>query len=512
MDKLPNEILDLILNEADFRGWKALRPTCKKLACLTTPRLFEHVHCGLFVESIQKVHSIATTTHLSPLVKKLTYHAELLPYFEDVDAWEKFINLRPPFSLYYQIHCFERGLPILPSGDMSYREAKSAALTIWEKLPRYDPALDLEHHYRQYQRYYEEQQDWSEERSEPFLHALSQLPNLVHAEVSGQEIGNPKNHGPVWSTLLPEILQGPDNWKFIDSNEEDSLGKSLDGAQQITDLLKAICQRQNCRNVQPLQSLKFSTDNNVFWSQAMQNPGPQKSYVGFNPLEVEPRVFAMKSAFGQLTSLNLSVEFDAQQDRREWIAGGMRTFLREAKALQDLRLGYIGGLRSIFHSEDPDQHLSDALQVLGDIHWSTLRSLTYSFKTEEDLLIDLLKRHCSTLRRLQLIDMTFAPGGTWASVNLQIPHILKLEHVYFESLCDKITGYGGAGLFELWEDGAYERSILNYCLHGGPPPIIYPRDWNTAHPDQPIVDHLTGDPEADEDAYSTTVAEEGEEI
>ncbi|KAL1618483.1 hypothetical protein SLS54_007211 [Diplodia seriata] len=498
MDALPEELLDLIAAECDFVSLKRLRGTCKVLARLTVPRIFEHVHVGMFMESLQKICCIAAHSDFRKMVRKLTYHGELLPYFENREEYAERIDMRPPFSLFYQMYCYEKGLPVLPSGDMRYREAKSAALAIWTKLPKVDPELDLDAYYQEYQRIWEEQQEWDEERTQILRRAICNLPKLEMAEVSTQEMGTPKNHGPVWGRLLPRILQGPDDWKFIDSNEEASLGVSLDGAQQITHLLKALCERTS----RPVRSLKFATSNNVFWCQATRLPIVHQSLwpAELGGLEIDGRVYEMRYAFQNLTHLELLISFDHFWDRRDWIGSGMRAFLQEAKKLERLHFGY-----SEETKDREDDRWDDPLQILGDIHWPVLHTLRASFTTRENLLVGLLKRHSATLKRLSMVDMALSRAhGSWASIIEQIPHILKLEHIYVESLWDSTCeDNGGAGLFEFWEGGAYERSIMNYCINGGQLPLIYPRDWNQVHPDEPTLDYFA--PLRDNDS------EEGEE-
>ncbi|EKG20800.1 hypothetical protein MPH_01884 [Macrophomina phaseolina MS6] len=398
------------------------------------------------------------------------------------------------------MYCYEKGLRVLPSGDMRYREAKRAALAIWSKLPRVDPELDLDAYFAVYQSIWEEQQEWDEERSAILRRAICNLPNLEAAEVLTQEMGMPKNHGPVWGRLLPRILQGPDDWKFIDSNEEASLGVSLDGAQQISHLLTALCERAE----KPVRSLKFSTSNHVFWSQSTRLPLVQPSVwpEELGSLEVHSRVYDMRRAFQNLTHLELLISFDQNWDRRDLIGGGMKAFLCEAKNLENLHFGY-----SEETKDREDDRWDDPLQVLGDIHWPALHTLHASFTTRESLLIGLFKRHAATLRHLSLVDMALARAqGSWASVIEKIPHILKLEYIYVESLWDSsCEENGGAGLFEFWEGGAYERSIMDYCINGGPPPLIYPRDWNQAHPDKPTLDYfapLGGSDSEDDDEGS----------
>ncbi|KAL1649293.1 hypothetical protein SLS58_001868 [Diplodia intermedia] len=450
MDALPEELLDLIVAECDFVSLKRLRGTCKVLARLTVPRIFEHVHVGMFMESLQKICCIAAHSDFRKMVRKLTYHGELLPYFENREEYAERIDMRPPFSLFYQMYCYEKGLPVLPSGDMRYREAKSAALAIWTKLPKVDPELDLDAYYKEYQRIWEEQQEWDEERTQILRRAICNLPKLEMAEVSTQEMGTPKNHGPVWGRLLPRILQGPDDWKFIDSNEEASLGS--------------------------------------LWPAELGG------------LEIDGRVYEMRHAFQNLTHLELLISFDHFWDRRDWIGSGMRAFLQEAKKLEKLHFGY-----SEETKDREDDRWDDPLQILGDIHWPVLHTLRASFTTRENLLVDLLKRHSATLKRLSMVDMALSRAhGSWASIIEQIPHILKLEHIYVESLWDSTCeDNGGAGLFEFWEGGAYERSIMNYCINGGQLPLIYPRDWNQVHPDEPTLDYFA--PLRDNDS------EEGEE-
>ncbi|KAF4313115.1 chromatin modification-related protein eaf7 protein [Botryosphaeria dothidea] len=486
MDQLPEELLDLVIDECDFTSLKHLRCACRTLARLTAPHIFEHVHIGMFTDSLRKLCSIAAHADLHKMVKRLTYHGELLPYFENRDEYAERIDMRPPFSLFYQMYCFQRGLPVLPSGDMRYREAKSAALAIWTKLPKVDPELDLDVYFRDYQSIWEEQQEWGEERSAILRRAICNLPNLEAADVLTQEMGMPKNHGPVWGRLLPCILQGPDDWKFIDSNEEASLGVSLDGAQQISHLLKALCERTG----RPVRSLKFSTSNHVFWSQSTKLPlvHPSVWPEELGSLEVHSRVYDMRRAFRNLTHLELLISFDQNWDRRDLIGGGMKAFLHEAKSLENLHFGY-----SEETKDREDDRWDDPLQILGDIHWPALHTLHASFTTREHLLTDLFKRHASTLRHLSLVDMALAKAqGSWASIIEKIPHILKLEYIYVESLWDSTCEEnGGAGLFEFWEGGAYERSIMDYCINGGQPPLIYPRDWNQAHPDQPTLDYFT---------------------
>lgn len=485
MDELPEELLDLIVGACDFASLKKLRATCKKLSRLTTPPLFEHVHFGMFLESLQKLCSIAAHQDYRKLVKRLTYHGELLPYFENKEEYAERIDMRPPFSLFYQMYCFEKDLPVLPSGDMRYREAKSAALAIWTKLAKVDPDLDLDAYFNEYQSIWEEQQEWDEDRSAVLRRAICNLPSLESADVSTQEMGTSKNHGPVWGRFLPRILQGPDDWKFIDSNEEASLGVSLDGAQQITHLLRALCERTG----KPVKSLKFSTSNNVFWCQTTRLPLVSQSISppDLGGMEIDGRVYEMRHAFRQLTHLQLLISFDHFWDRRDWIGSGMRAFLQEAKSLENLHFGYTEESR-----DREDHRWDDPLQILGDIHWPVLHTLHASFTTREDLLLNLFKRHSATLRRLSLVDMALARAhGSWASIIDKIPHMMNLEHIYVESLWDSTCDEnGGAGLFEFWEGGAYERSIMNYCIHGGPPPLIYPRDWNLAHPDQPTLDYF----------------------
>ncbi|KAF2140646.1 uncharacterized protein K452DRAFT_288744 [Aplosporella prunicola CBS 121167] len=508
MDELPDELIELIFESCDFKSYKSLRLTCKNLARVVVPRIYEHVHCGLFPKNLERLRNISTHPELRHMVRRFTFHGELLPHYNTKKEWERQIDLRPSFKSFFDVYCKKAGLSdeimALPGYWEENREYRRAALEVYEGIPRYRHTKDeLTACWDNYQKYRMEQDVWGPLSSRMFSNALARLPNLRDAAMVTGRFGEVKKHGPVWGELLREILQGPEDWKYIPAREHDNLRvhSQLEGVRQLTDLLEALCNRKSSNPSEHVQSLEFFTGNEVFWIQRSDGEVIVPHCYTREELLASsngayPRIYAMRGAFEHLKKLDLTICFLIFEDDVESITEGMKTFLREARVLEELRFEWSEENLIGLVTNEP---LCDPLEDLEDVYWPRLRSLHLSFTTKERNLLALFKRHAATLRDLSLKDMFIAQAqGTWKNVIEQLPKVLKLETIYLEALWDYTWEGKGACLFEWYEGGAYELSIINYCLHGGPPPIIYPEEWNKLHPDDPAP---TADLEDEDDEW-----------
>lgn len=501
MNQLPAEVLDAILQPCDFQSLKHLRLTCKRLNDAAAPCVFRRVHMGLFKEGVNRLERIAAHPTLSGYVKNLSFHGELLPKYRSQVQWEAFIDLRGPFQSFLNARLkeWEARLGHEPQDDQ-YEEVRIQANKDYEQLPKHTKTpSELEHHFYLYQSYRREQEDWDDlQEGARFRAAICKLVKLKEAKMVQSNAD--ANQQPVWRSLLPKILQGPADWRTFRFHGGSSLVEDTDwydfqGVRHLALLLEALVLRGVVHPKDPVTTLVAFTKGDAFWTESFRAPGevctllplPQQNANSLsNTLRnaistvisgIEPGTYAVSNAtlamlpaFINLTRLHVKVWF-SEADDTDSIVYGWAAFLREARAVEDLDLEF---QEENYRGFASDEILVNLLPKIRDVTWPKLRVLSLMLMTSQSDLIDLLKRHASTLRELRLIDSTLKKlDGQWEDIIRQIPEFLKLDTIWMESLMDDTIEVGHEALFERFEaGGAYEEAVQQYLLHGGEFPIL----------------------------------------
>ena len=468
MEQLPVELLDMIFEHADFSAVKNVRLTCKALAKPAAAHLFHDLHLLLSLEHLHKLEKIANHPELRDLVKCFTFHGELLPALDMREAWERLIDLRPSRSMLLDIR--EREERALKGRQLSPDELSEIRRIVndeREALLRHTKSPEeLDLHFKQYQVLYNEQSNWSDDREgEQFRQAFRQLRNLTRAEVV-ENYQSSNKRTPGWFALVPRILLGPDNWWRLraSSTENRQMRRQLTSIQHLSCLLESVVLKNKTHPKSPVTNMTIVTGGDAFWCQRHRLLPDMEASNSLN-LHVE----AMKFAFSHLTHLRFKVWF-MEHDFTDALTAGLALFLREARLLEYLSLEFVE--EKLVGVEENDQ-LCDMLVYLEDVTWPRLRELALTLTSTEEAFLRLLERHSNTLKVLRLLDSSLrVAGGAWVNILLKIPSILKLEKVYLEALIDGTIEIGKPCLFEINENGAYEKAFEDYLLGRGEFPIL----------------------------------------
>ena len=133
-------------------------------------------------------------------------------------------------------------------------------------------------------------------------------------------------------------------------------------------------------------------------------------------------------------------------------------FLRSAPNLEMLRVEFIEDCAN----GAEDSHF-DLLAHLISGSWPQLKWLTLNLSTTEQSLKSFLGKIGSSLRALNLENVTFFENcGSWGNLLTEMPKLLALDSVYLENLCEARQGQFADSLI-FFEDA--ENSSAPFSCH-----------------------------------------------
>ena len=456
MDRLFSEAPGAFLFACDFTDLKNVRLVCKALADAVAPLLFQHVHMGLFPSGLSRLESIANHPVLSKYVKSFTFHGDLLPFYAGgLQEWERKIDLRPPLAEFIVNRVTETGT----SSDIdSFRRE-------YENLPKHNKTeAELEHHYKLYEQYRQEQLQWENEREgHRARDAFCKLPNLCEAVVVQSHRDASGKRAPVWKSLLPLILQSPENWTLRNiAYQVEQNRRRIQSVAHLTCLLEALAARAPVYTDCPVTSLASITNGDCFWRQ-LHRPGAAEQNA-MTPT-VSHWLQSMEPAFIFLRRIDFRCRF-FETENPPIIAAGLVQLLKQAVDLEELSLEF---LEENLKGVKDDEVLCDILHYLSPISWPKLRKLALHLVTTEQSLLAFLMRHAASIRELRLIDSVFKKKtGTWISLLRQLPGHLSLEKVVLQDLQDDSLDEDADNLFDdAHSSGEYEQAIKSFVLRQG---------------------------------------------
>ena len=225
IDRLPPELLDLILQSCDCSSLRNLRLASSWTRDLSTPLLFEHVCLTLFDYSLDNFRRISRS-RLAHHVKTVTYFSDSLPQYTRAE-WEARIDGRP---FHWQwVHVRRREIrSICPLGDAGHASADLCDACHhrlynlrreYDNLPRHDFSVRrLDDAWISYSQLCEEQWQWREDcQGLLFKESFALLPNVSDARVTNvatcmHAVQDETAVSTYWTRLRRLTLLGPESW------------------------------------------------------------------------------------------------------------------------------------------------------------------------------------------------------------------------------------------------------------------------------------------------------------
>ena len=496
MDTLPPELLLMIVRYVKhdpkltrpesgatvFHDLKSLRLTCKTLADIVTPSLFQEHYVGLFDKSLANFVALSKHPVIHKLVKQINFVGDVLPKLKNQKEWEEDIDLRPRSWEYIEQYVAERlhKLPsyhilksswqsLKPMDTPDYENLRTEANDAYHALPRHELNVrDLHLHWREYINHSQQQEAWGEAEDQKFIEAFARLPNLYHAYNTLSDLCHDMSDPP-----LPSVRKAILTFE-TEARHDDLWTERLVHMKHAKCLLQAIEFRAN--HMKP--GYTSITDVNIsnYGEQAFGIPIPPEPMPGWTSLPND--VHLTFAGFEHLTQLDLDIShfLPSNEDldfigglnggapqlhaRGEALVSEVRAMLTRLDKVVDLRLRFYPSGPGNLHLVDSSR---DMLGMLGPLVYPHLKFLELSITTTRETLLGFLCRHSKTLRELNL-EMCDLIGDNpcWESVISQLPRKLSLEKIHFESLAEN----GGEPLFSVFNE-EHQKLVEGWVLNGG---------------------------------------------
>lgn len=461
MDRLfPVELLELICDFTEFATLKNLRLTCKTLADITTPRLFSHFYMGFFPTHLTRLIQLAENPTLSACIKHFTLVGDILPDFGSQEAYEKLIDLRPPWSTFRAAYTKQRSVSAVPAAlahdhlhscDLSSPPAlldpheRMQLSAEYASLPRHNlTPSDVSKHYQKWNLLRQQQLSWSDHEHALFARAFATLPNLVIVSNKRCEFSD-NNVAPPWKSLRRGILVGPDDWmmgigaEVTDGPRHNSqtIWEDPVHMEHTVALMAGILERAKQPHVSPIQTLQL---RNIASQPFLK---PASSYTTRPPYQCT--MTPSMDAFRHLRFLRLDINYElwvgthgSQFTRIHSLLTQLSNMLTSAINLQHLNLNLVDDDFDFEDLIDAEMlEIEDLLTHLGTPSLPALHTLELSCTTTQKSLKTFLEKSAVHVRTLRLIDCSLFLDETWHSLLSHFPILMPwLESVYLEGLRD----------------------------------------------------------------------------
>ncbi|KAK5746917.1 hypothetical protein LTR17_000548 [Elasticomyces elasticus] len=487
MDRLPNELVDVIAIKCDFRSLKNLRLVNKVAKDAATPLVFGHLYMGYFPEHLDNLCKLAKSP-LAKEVKVFTLFSDLLPNWTE-EEWRHEIDLRPESNQWCRAQKVEpRYFPDCTwCTDVSVcSECKGCYLgDAYAALPRY--RLDDEQYAQAWSRFQalrHSQAAWKEDREGIVLQEhFSLLPNLTEARVvcAAIEYHGCAKSAPVWGRLRQEMHVSPDDWNDDWNDDDERFDETAEG-QAAPCLLEAVGFRSQFAGTNHISKLMIQS---TYCKSYMDRLGTTAGQGGYGRQQCESPTHARRyhnifEGFKHITALKLEIAgfiLPAPQAMKE-----ICTMLRTATQLRRLELSFLdvhdllmGGIihtKAVSDFFCGENHESmRGVDESQPIYWPHLEYLSLRTNITPDRFVSFLRRHAATLKSLELRDMSVDN----ATVLLKgIPKAVKLDHVHVQNIYDVNTKYDASDddsypFICYFSDGTsrlreYEKDVRAYLL------------------------------------------------
>ncbi|KAK4952768.1 hypothetical protein LTR10_009576 [Elasticomyces elasticus] len=474
MDRLPNELVDVIATHCDFPSLKNLRLVNKVAKDAATPLVFAHFYMGYFPDHLDNLCKLAKSS-LAKEVKVFTLFSDLIPNWTE-EEWRDQVDLRPEC---YESYEWCRAQQIEPQylPDCGFctdggtcAECRGCYLgDAYAALPRHH--FDDEQLFEVWTRFAalrESQAAWREDREGiVFQEYFSLLPSLTEARVvcAAMEYHRCAKRAPVWRRLRQEICVSPDDWNY-DWTEGDERFTGIAEGQPPLCLLEAVGFRAQFAGTNHITKLMVQ---NTYRKSYIDRLGTTAGQGGNNrhlyrsPAQAR-RYHNVLEGFKHITALKLEVVGSIPVEPQ--VMTEICTMLRTATQLRRLELGFLddydllrGGivhtkvLSDSFRGEHDDS-IQNA-QESQPLYWPHLEYLALRTNITPDRFVSFLRRHAATLKSLELRNMSVVDA---TALLKEIPKALKLDHVHMENIHSVNAKYDAS------DEGSYP--FICYLSHG----------------------------------------------
>ncbi|KAK4896084.1 hypothetical protein LTR27_005941 [Elasticomyces elasticus] len=523
MDRLPNELVDVIATKCDFRSLKNLRLVNKVAKDAATPLVFGHFHMGYFPDHLDNLCELAKSP-LAKEVKVFILFSDLLPNWTE-EEWRDEVDLRPESIEWCRAQNVEpRYFPDCTwCTDVTVcSECKGCFLgDAYEALPRHHfDDKQLFGLWTRFKTLRDSQAAWREDREGiVFQEHFSLLPNLTEARVVCAAIQYHRcaKSAPVWERLRREICVSPDDWNDDwRHDDDDGLFNELAEGQAALCLLEAVGFRAQFAGTKHISELMIQ---NTYRRSYMDRLGTTAGQGGLGRRLCESPTHARRylnvlEGFKHITALNLEVAGSIASDPQVMVE--ICTMLRTATQLRRLQLSFLNVHDLLMSGMVHTKAVSDSFRGENDeimrstdesmpFYWPHLEYLALRANITPDRFVSFLRRHAATLKSLELRDMSVDNA---TALLKEIPKALKLDHVHMENIYDVNTKYDASDedsypficYLSHWTSrpAEYEKNVRAYLLgqaeklpelkeHGGggePKWITIPAEDNESDPDE----------------------------
>ncbi|KAK5695507.1 hypothetical protein LTR97_009016 [Elasticomyces elasticus] len=457
MDRLPNELVDVIAAKCDFPSLKNLRLVNKVTKDAATPLVFGHFYMGYFPDHLDNLCKLAKSP-LAKEVKVFTLFSDLLPNWTE-EKWRDQVDLRPEC---YESYEWCRAQQIEPQylPDCGFctdggtcAECRGCYLgDAYAALPRHH--FDDEQLFEVWTRFRtlrESQAAWREDREGiVFQEYFSLLPSLTEARVVCAAIQYHRcaKRAPVWERLRKEICVSPDDWNY-DWTEGDERFTGIAEGQPPLCLLEAVGFRAQFAGTTHISKLMVQ---NTYRKSYMDRLGTTVGQGGNNRHLCESPTYARRylnvlEGFKHITALKLEIVGSIPVEPQVMIE--ICTILRTATQLRRLELSFLDDYELLMGGVVHTKALSDSFCGEHDdsiqhakesqpLYWPHLEHMALRTNITPDPFVSFLRRHAATLRSLELRDMSVDDA---TDLLKEIPKVLKLDHVHIEKIYGVNTKY-----------------------------------------------------------------------
>ncbi|MCJ1453093.1 hypothetical protein MMC28_003438 [Mycoblastus sanguinarius] len=445
----PPELLEQICQCLATPELKTARLICRSFSPVARKHLFEEVLLKSNLASYRKLSYISRHPVLSHFVYKVLFDGTLLSdRFEDYDEWLRY------------------------DGNSS-KDGHLSAKNEGAFRDHFMPA-ELKYHYSQYRYHIESQRFAQAESNEAdwLLDACKSFQNLeAIAYVSGQKATTERVIRIQKPLLTRKTLSAIGQETLV---EPDAYASPHECALKFKALLEAA--HASCGRLKNIEGIGIP-------------------YETFDMLGISPAV--NEEDMRTVRHLNLYVACDRQRDRRtEYLA----KFLANALMLQSLQLSF--DRQTSFAFQGQNVKLSELL--VDRIHWPSLNKLHLAtIETSEADLKDFLETHSSTLRSLELCNITLrkwppsghGKGDSWVTLIQFLSESLSLKHVSLDGeLTSPAEGWAtydrdhwehefhtpqGISMMKFNWNTSLRCKINSYILRGGECPLGVPQSHNS---------------------------------
>lgn len=426
--QLPNELLQLIFQDAIPETLRSLRLVDRQWSAAATPYLFERIHASLFRQPLAKLTALSLSA-LAKHVKAIHYHSDQLPGYTRTE-WEASLDSRPDIMAWRA----ELGPYI------NWRETTR----LYDELPRNEFTLaQLEEGWLLYQSHCHDQQSWVDGKAGLALkECLSRFYNLRDVVVNrSKPFERREQDNLYWKNFLKGALIKRNAWIYN--------GVGDDGLASLSSIIMmiAVGHRNSISGVKLVEELlldlpaQFSLHDMVYLPEHYPYKDLAKDVI--DPTTRSETYGLIVEAFRPLKHLTMycpSVK-DVESPESKAQIQEFNDLLTAAVNLETLNLDLGEPYRSYEGANEEENHQDHGLVNLflqSRPIFPKLKTLHLSGSFPSHPFTVFLSMHQNTLKTLEIRDSF---SDDWYKTFEHIGTFLKPEEIYFESLWQPKTGH-----------------------------------------------------------------------